>query len=258
MLALAFLTGWHLTQHFVAKDKVTDKNTSANAMKVAIITAILGARIMYFVVNPEHLNSIADFFAFSRGGMVAYGGFIAATFSTIAYLKWRKVHVWRFGDAVAPALAIGTAITRVGCLLFGCDYGAISDLPWALSFPKGSPSFQHHFSEGLISADATASLPVHPTQIYESLYALLIFAILLWLRKIMQTSAPKISTKPRGYVFLTFVALYAFFRFLNEIIRADTGRGSLGPFSTSQFIAILTIGLAIWGFKAFKSPQNNR
>jgi phosphatidylglycerol:prolipoprotein diacylglycerol transferase len=138
----------------------------------------------------------------------------------------------------APAVVLGTAITRIGCLLFGCDYGARSDLPWAIAFPKESPAWKHHVHDLGLAANALWSYPVHPTQLYESLAGLFLFGLLMFLRRYRRFS---------GQVFLGWVLGYGILRPLIEIVRDDDQRGNVGPLSTSQFIGIVSVlfGLAL-------------
>jgi phosphatidylglycerol:prolipoprotein diacylglycerol transferase len=96
----------------------------------------------------------------------------------------------------------------------------------------GSPAFNQQMLDGLLPAGATQSLPVHPTQLYESIagFALLILVLAVHRRRTFS-----------GQTFVAFTAGYAVLRFLIEIVRADAGRGAIGPLSTSQFIAVATL-----------------
>ena len=75
----------------------------------------------------------------SRGGLTWYGGFVLATLLLIVYARSRGIPVLRALDAMAPALALGYAIGRVGCYLVGDDYGQAASVPWAVAFPDGAP-----------------------------------------------------------------------------------------------------------------------
>jgi len=149
----------------------------------------------------------------------------------------------RWADVAAPAVVLGTAITRVGCLLFGCDFGARSDLPWAIRFPHGSPAWNHHAYElHLIDKNAAWSMPVHPTQIYESLVGLFLFALLMVLRRYRRFS---------GQVFLGWVLGYGVLRSFIETFRDDEDRGLYTvpgtsiTLSTSQIIGIVSVVLGL-------------
>jgi phosphatidylglycerol:prolipoprotein diacylglycerol transferase len=122
-------------------------------------------------------------------------------------------------------------LTRVGCFLAGCDFGQPWDGPWAVSFPAGSTAFQEQALQGLLPAGATQSLAAHPTQLYESLAGLALLVLVLAVRR-RRTVA--------GQAFVALVPAYAVLRYVIEIYRADLNRGFVGPFSTSQVIAVTT------------------
>src|SRR5262249_43817692 len=115
-------------------------------------------------------------------------------------------------------------------------FGTRSSLPWAVRFPGpsrfakyGSPAYELHVRKYDLAQSATASFPVHPMQLYESLLGLMLLgACLLVLR----------YRKIDGMAFLTFVLGYGVVRFRLEFIRDDEQRGSLGSWSTSQIIAV--------------------
>src|SRR5262249_20692110 len=147
------------------------------------------------------------------------------------FCRLHRIRLLAWADFAAPALCIGLAITRVGCFLAGCDFGRPWTGPWAVSFPAGSPAFTEQTLAGLLPAGATQSLPVPPTQLYESIagLALLALAIAVLRRRVAW-----------GQPFAAVVVGYAVLRFAIEIVRADSGRGFVGPLSTSQLIAIVT------------------
>jgi phosphatidylglycerol:prolipoprotein diacylglycerol transferase len=132
---------------------------------------------------------------------------------------------------------LGTAITRIGCLLFGCDYGRRSDsLAWAIRFPVDSPAWKDHVNNLHLPRTALESYPVHPTQLYELLAGLFLFGLLMFLRKVRKFS---------GQVFLGWVIGYGILRPIIEIYRDDDQRGTVGPLSTSQFIGIVSVVLGV-------------
>src|SRR5206468_3661124 len=81
-------------------------------------------------------------------------------------------------DVIAPALALGIALGRLGCFLNGCCYGDVCHLPWAMTFPQGSSPWAHHVDLGLIPQAAARSLPIHPTQIYAAIDGLVLLLLL--------------------------------------------------------------------------------
>jgi len=170
-----------------------------------------------------------------------------------------------FADAAAPALAAGLACTRVGCFLYGCDFGARlpeSASGWlkALgSFPRwdrfegrlhGSPAWSYHVQAYELSSEATHSYPVHPTQLYEVAAGLLLLAMVLFIFR---------HRRFRGQVILTLTMVYGFYRFFFEYLRDDPQRGEAFGFSTSQLISLALVPIAAVAYSlARKKPLPER
>jgi phosphatidylglycerol:prolipoprotein diacylglycerol transferase len=241
MLGLSLVVGWYLTLPLAEADGLP-KETMANCYVITALAALIGSRVLYVVTNPEEFRSMWDLFALRNGGLVAYGGFIGGLVGSWAYLAPKKIRLLAWADDAVPSLASGLLITRVGCYLFGCDFGkrlpdtapawlkTLGTFPhWAagtLVNGDGSPAFVRHLEvyrdsplEGELLRMNT-SFPVHPTQIYESLVGALLLGLLLWQRRHLRF---------RGQVFFLFVFAYGFFRFLLELVRDDVERGSYGP-----------------------------
>ena len=187
----------------------------------------------------------ADCFAWAKfwaGGLTYYGGFIGASAAAWFLLKRDRFPFWKAADMAGMVIPIGLGFGRMGCLLAGCCFGTPSSVGWALSFPSHSPASESQFKSGLLESPFEPSLPVHPTQIYESLGSFAIAAVLiLWL------GARK---RYDGQVFLAFVALYAIVRFLLEFWRSDD-RGGLFGLSTSQLIGVVLVA-AVIGFHRWR------
>jgi phosphatidylglycerol:prolipoprotein diacylglycerol transferase len=151
-----------------------------------------------------------------------------------------KMPLWKVADSVAPALALGYAVGRIGCFLVGDDYGAPTNAPWAVAFPQGAPpSTAGNLRAFGVDIPATtpdsAVLAVHPTQLYETGLTFIILAILYRLR-------PKLAATP-GQLFFVWLALAGVERFIVEIFRAKDDR-LLGMFSVAQLISVLLIATA--------------
>ena len=163
-------------------------------------------------------------------GMAAYGGFIGGTLAGVLTLRRLGRPVLPFLDAVAPAVGVGYFFARIGCFLAGCDYGLPTTAPLALRFPCGSYAFRDHVVHGLVDPAAPVSLPVHPTQLYLALAGLLLFLVLRL-----------VPARGDGRRFALLALGYAAIRSTVELLRGDANRGSVGPFSTSQLLALLTV-----------------
>jgi phosphatidylglycerol:prolipoprotein diacylglycerol transferase len=235
MLGSSMIIGWFLTLRLAKEDGIPSEPAGQIFMWSAVYS-IVGARLLYCIVQWRTLNGPLDVFMIWQGGLVAYGGMIGG-FLASWYNCWRKgIPLLRWADVAAPCVVLGTAITRVGCLLFGCDYGQLTQLPWGITFPKGSPAWNDHFANLHLPAEAARSFAVHPTQVYEMLAGLFLFGLLMFLRKVRKFS---------GMVFLGWVIGYGILRPIIETFRDDDERGTVGALSTSQFIGITSVVLGV-------------
>ncbi|MBI4699803.1 MAG: prolipoprotein diacylglyceryl transferase [Deltaproteobacteria bacterium] len=235
MLGLSLVVGWYLALGLAVRDGLP-RETIANCYVVTAVAAIAGSRLLYIVTNLEEFHTFWDLLSLRRGGLVAYGGFLSGWCGSWAYLAWRRLRLLPWADSASPGLASGLLITRIGCYLFGCDYGKplsegapqwlaqVGRFPhWpkgTLPVGEGSPAWVEHVKSGLIDQSATHSAPVHPTQLYESLLGAGLLVLLLLARK---------RQRFRGQIILLFFFAYGACRFLLEELRADPERGNLPP-----------------------------
>ncbi|MDX2054144.1 MAG: prolipoprotein diacylglyceryl transferase [Polyangiaceae bacterium] len=175
----------------------------------------------------------AEFWA---GGLTYYGGFIGAALVAVRLLRVDKFPFWRAADMAGLVVPVGLGFGRMGCLLAGCCFGSPTPMPIGLSFPSNSPASEAQFKAGSIGSPLDVSLPVHPTQIYESFGSFAIAAFL-----ILYFHGRK---RYDGHVFVMFVLLYAALRFVLEFWRDDERGGLLG-LSTSQLIGVGLAAAAI-------------
>ncbi len=181
---------------------------------------------------------------FYAGGLTYYGGFVAASVAAWFLLRADKFPFWKAADMAGMVVPLGLGFGRMGCLLAGCCFGK----PWvsnlAIHFPENSPASEGQWKAGLLPTMNAESLPVHPTQIYESAASLAIAAFLMFYfhgRK-----------RYDGQVFLAFVALYSIARFVIEFVRADDRGGFLG-LSTSQLVGVALVGGVVWLHKRLEA-----
>lgn len=255
MLGLSFFLGWGITAAAAKAVGYEPKRTSG-ALLSAIIVSLLAARAAWFLTDANATFSIPRFFNYASGGLVAYGGYIGGLFGAWAYLRLHRLDFWSWVDCIAPAMALGLGIGRIGCILYGCDYGvpADADTPMAVSYPRwdlasiqgfatrNPPALDAHIGHHGHAADAVTSLWVIPVQVYESLFAFALFGALTLLRR---------RKRFDGQTVLQFLAIYGVWRFFIEFLRGDLDRG-VGwfgtPFSTSQLtsVAILVACVGLW------------
>ncbi|MDH5676341.1 MAG: prolipoprotein diacylglyceryl transferase [Myxococcales bacterium] len=187
---------------------------------------------------------------FWNGGLAYYGGLIGASAAGIWFLRREGFPIGKGCDVVGAVMPIGLFFGRLGCFFGGCCFGVVTDHPLGLSFPPYSAASEKHFREHLLESKAMASLPVHPTQLYEAAGCLAIAAVLaLWLHP---------RKRFDGQVLLAFLGLYAILRFGLEFLR-DDDRGALLGLSTSQFIGLLILaGVAGFWHLLRKRAQSAR
>ncbi len=228
MLAIAYLTGiWLLRRKALAAGLPDQKILDLSLYILA--SAILGAKLLLVLVEwRRYMANPRDLVEVLRSGGVFYGGLIAATTVAVTYMRRHGLPAWAIADMGAPSIALGEAIGRWGCFAAGCCYGKESHGPFAVTF---TDPFAHE------AVGTPLGVPVHPTQLYLSANAFLIFLILQWAyrRKTFD-----------GEVFWLYVLLYAITRGILETWRGDLVRGFVIPdiLSTSQFIGLLAAALA--------------
>jgi phosphatidylglycerol:prolipoprotein diacylglycerol transferase len=172
-----------------------------------------------------------------RGGLAFYGGFLFATAFGLYYARKHRLGMWRMADLAAPWIAMGLALTRMGCFLNGCCFGQPSNLPWAVHFPSNKALEEAQEKAGQIALGAQ-SLPVHPTQLYLAGLNLLTFlALYFWFRP---------RKRFDGEVFAWLLIGKGVFRSLVEVWRADERGVLFGWLSTSQMLSLPLVALGIW------------
>lgn len=199
---------------------------------------LLGARIFFVVQYHEEIHGIWEICKFWDGGLVFYGCIIGGLGGFLAYWVLRPFAMLRTLDAIAPALALGSAIGRLGCFLNGCCFGAECRAPWAVRFPAGSLPWAEEVRAGLIAATAKTSLPLHPTQLYLAGAGLILMVVLGWY-------AP--HRKRDGEVMALLMMTYPIARFFLEFWRDDDGNLLVGlTISQAISVGLLGCGMALW------------
>lgn len=238
MLVAAFFSAFWILRGGMRHLGVGDDDDASALVFAAGFGGILGGKIYYAVLYGDLA------LLWSRAGLVWYGGLIGGSIGFLWMLRSRRLSGWPVLDAAAPALAFGYAVGRMGCFLVGDDYGHPTGLPWGMVFREGLPPTQSRYLQDYFGVAVDPALiqeggwvAVHPTQLYETAIALVIFVIgrhLLMRRP------------PTGTVFGVVLALMSVERFGVEFLRAKDDR-FFGPFTVAQAIsvALLLVGMAL-------------
>ena len=217
----------------LARRRGVDPGTVASAVLWCYVAAVIaGIAVPAAITAAQHLVATGRF-QLRWSGMTSFWGYLAGTAAVVLVCRRDGVAVARMADlAVIPA-GIALAFARLGCFMAGCDYGKVSSLPWAVRFPAGSPAWRDHVHAGLIPADRAASLPVHPTELYEAALGLVIVAI-------ASAIALGARRRPRrdGQLFVLAAATYAIGRIAIETLRGDAGRGIYAGLSSGQIFSL--------------------
>jgi phosphatidylglycerol:prolipoprotein diacylglycerol transferase len=234
LLAVAFLAGLFVA-HWQAKRAGLDAARIADMAVYVLIAGLVGAKLMLVAVEWPTYSRMGFWEllrALAQSGGVFYGGLLGGLFVAFYFARRYRLPAWSTADALAPGVVIGQAIGRLGCFAAGCCYGKAATVPWAVTFGDVYAYRQ---------VGTPLDTPLHPSQVYEALATLVIFALLVWL-------APRKGFD--GQVTLAYVTLYSLARFGLEYFRGDAGRGFVGPLSTSQVVAIvLLLGAAFFYFR---------
>jgi phosphatidylglycerol:prolipoprotein diacylglycerol transferase len=194
-----------------------------------IISALVGAKLLLLIVGFRTLSADpGELFSLARSGGVFYGGLIGGVGAALWYIRRHRMPLWTTADVFAPGVALGHAVGRVGCLLAGCCFGRPTAVAWAITFRDPVAA---------ANVGTPLGIPLHPTQLYEAgAEALILAGLLLFERRGQGFS---------GRTFWTYLLLYGLSRFVIEFYRGDS-RGTLfNTISTSQFISIVLVPLAI-------------
>uniref|UniRef100_A0A7C6EG31 Phosphatidylglycerol--prolipoprotein diacylglyceryl transferase n=1 Tax=candidate division WOR-3 bacterium TaxID=2052148 RepID=A0A7C6EG31_UNCW3 len=217
MLVISFIVALFLVKREAKKHNIAPVIIENLAFWL-MIGVILGGRILYVAFHPSEFRDIISIFEIWNGGMMFFGGFIGAFIAGAIYVKKEKLSIILLGDLVSPSIALGEFFTRIGCFLNGCCFGKPTNLPWGVHFPRGS--FAYH---------AGLDCPIHPTQLYSSLFGLLLF---FFLQRMLH------QKHGTGEVFAYFLIFYGGFRFGVDFIRyyEDTGN-----FLINQIISLIIV-----------------
>ncbi len=224
IFVIAFLTAFFLILKESKKQNIERKQIY-NIALLTLLGAIIGPRLLFVFEHLGYfLSKPLEIISAWNGGITSYGAFLGLFFVWL-YTNKQKIELKKILNLMAPYLALAIVIARIGCFIAWDDFGISSTLPWAVN-------------------------GVHPTQLYESLYCLVIFFVLLKFKS---------SEKKKDSLFLFFIMFYSFFRFFNDFLRVyETYFLSL---ALSQwiclFIFIMSLVLLQKNYRKMKVQNNN-
>jgi len=201
------------------------RRVTLSAFAIGVPLGILATRVLDVLEYWERYQSLAA--VFRTAGSSIYGAFLAVIPFVWVFVRSQGISPLRFLDGGAPAMALGEAMTRIGCFLNGCCYGVSWNGPWAVRFPPGSFAYQDQIARGLLVGSAPYSLPVHPVQLYSMAIMAAVFVLLLWMVR-----------RPHrdGVVFFTFLLAYGVLRLGMAPLRQEA-LASMTTFSVAFIIA---------------------
>jgi phosphatidylglycerol:prolipoprotein diacylglycerol transferase len=235
LVAVAFLSALWVTGRLAARAGL-HQEIVLNLGIYCALAGIVGAKLLMIVLDPAIRDNWREIFSLAtlQAAGIFYGGFLAALVMAFVYMWRNGLPALKTADVFAPGLALGHAIGRLGCFSAGCCWGLPTRLPWAVTFTNPR-------ARDLVGVPLGVSL--HPTQLYESIGDLVIFALLY--RQFLRPHRD-------GSVVSLYLILYGLLRFLVEFVRFHDPQSNplTGPFSTEQWIslALMTVGLCYWLF----------
>lgn len=227
LMALAMAVGLWLAYRD-AKRRGLDPESFLKAAELGLLGALVGARLYYVLFNLDYYSQFPrKILAVWEGGLAIHGGILGGLLVGGGYAWWRRLPVLKFLDVAAPSLVLGQAIGRWGNYFNEEAFGTPTSLPWKLYI---SPSHRP-----LLYAQEDY---FHPAFLYESLWDLGVFLLLVALLRKRLDRAP-------GALFLAYVGLYSAGRFLTEAIRTDPLM--LGPLRVAQLVSLVGVAMAVVG-----------
>lgn len=197
LAVLAMIAGGYVVQRLFRRHGI-DPGAALGVTVAAIVGGLAGARLYWLAEHWREARGDVFHLALSGAGFTWYGGLLGGVIAVIALARYRHLPLGLVANVMAPAVTLGYAVARIGCLLAGDGtYGRPSDLPWAIAFPHGM---------------VPTSVPVQPTPAYETLAMLVVFVVLYRMAR---------RPQPGWRVFACFLVLSGVERFAAEFLRIN-------------------------------------
>ncbi|MEM7553123.1 MAG: prolipoprotein diacylglyceryl transferase [Cyanobacteria bacterium P01_A01_bin.84] len=231
LIASAVLIGVILSQ-YLAKKRNINPELLSDLVIWLVIGAIPAARLYYVLFQwSEYSQNPGDIIAIWKGGIAIHGAIIGGLTAALIFTKLKQVSFWQMADLVAPSLILGQAIGRWGNFFNSEAFGRPTNLPWKLYIPPDQ--YRGLYPEGGY---------FHPTFLYESVWNLMVFALLMTLFFKGFPGKQKLKT---GTIFCIYCVAYSLGRVWIEGLRTDSLM--LGPLRVAQIISLIEIILGAAG-----------
>jgi phosphatidylglycerol:prolipoprotein diacylglycerol transferase len=211
LIAIAVLIGLNLSSQ-LARQRSLEQGLISDLLPILILAALIGARIYYVAFESRiYSNDWWGILAIWNGGIAIHGALIAGTIAVVLFCRWRYQSFWDVLDVLVPSVALGQAIGRWGNFFNSEAFGVPTDLPWKLKIPYA-----------LQSPEVKSAFPsqefFHPTFLYESLWNLVVFSLLIVL---FYRGSKGLMKLPSGALSCIYLIAYSFGRFWIEGLRTD-------------------------------------
>jgi phosphatidylglycerol:prolipoprotein diacylglycerol transferase len=200
MIALGALVFLFLTYRHPRRKKLLSSELYINSLLIGFLSAIVGGRLLFVLFELSAFDNFFEIFYPWVGGFSLFGSIIFVFISISIYLKSKSVPVFKFFDFIAVYVPLLQSFARIGCFLAGCCYGSPTTSFFSVTFTN-------------VHSLAPRGIPIHPTQLYSSVASLIIFIFML--------SIYKRAYKVTGVLFLSYLVLESFSRFMVEFWRGD-------------------------------------
>lgn len=257
-----FVVGTFILSHVYRSERVSPRWVDVITIYMLVGT-IVGARLGHCLFyDPEYyLANPLKIFKIWEGGLASHGATIGILLACWLFARNNKFDYLWVLDRIVLVVAVGGALIRLGNLFNSEIVGKPTDVPWAFVFPRDvehlQPATQPLPAGAMLVPDQVHNMtmmavPRHPTQLYEALFCVVLFALLyaLW-------NSTKEKT-PRGRIFGLFVVLLFTQRFLGEFLKENQVAFENGlPLNMGQILSIPLIVVGLWVLlRAGKNPNN--
>jgi phosphatidylglycerol:prolipoprotein diacylglycerol transferase len=236
LIAVAVLLGlWVSSQ--LAKMRGLDPGVISDLLPLIVLSAVIGARLYYVLFEwRQYQINWLEAFQIWKGGIAIHGALLGGSIAVIAYSRWMKLSFWALMDVLLPSVALGQAIGRWGNFFNSEAFGLPTSLPWKLFIPVANRPAAYLNQSWF-----------HPTFLYESIWDLGLFVLLIILFRQRRTNGEWLL--PKGGISCVYAFGYSIGRFWIEGLRLDPLClwGSLGEANCLRMAQLVSLLLAIAG-----------